>query len=126
MGDGVRVPAFGEHRDADHALDVLAELAGLADRVHHLAQQVFVGESFGVAAGEADAILGLELLDLAGGDLLESSLMASPDSSCSLSIRMVLGRMEPAAVLSSLLKMGKCAGTGTTVASPSGFSHPAT
>ena len=42
--DGVGVPAFGEHRDADHASDLLAELAGLADRVHHLAQQVLVGE----------------------------------------------------------------------------------
>ena len=54
-----------------HALDVLAELAGLADRVHHLAEQVFVGEFLGVAAGEAGAVLGLELLDFTGGDLLE-------------------------------------------------------
>ena len=71
VGDGVGVPALGEHGDGDHALDLLAELAGLADGVHHLAQQVFVGEVFGVAAGEARAVLGLELLDLAGGDLLE-------------------------------------------------------
>ena len=69
--DGVGVPAFGEHRDGDDAPDVLAELAGLADGVHHLAQQVFVGQVLGVAAGEAGAVLGLELLDLAGGDLLE-------------------------------------------------------
>ena len=47
------------------AADVLAELAGLADRVHHLAQQVFVGQVVGVAAGEPRAVLGLELLDLA-------------------------------------------------------------
>ena len=71
VGDGVGVPALGEHGDADHALDVLAELAGLADGVHHLAEQVFVGEVLGVAAGEAGAVLGLELVDLAGGDLLE-------------------------------------------------------
>ena len=37
----------------DDARDVLAELAGLADRVHHLAQQVLVGQVVGVAAGEA-------------------------------------------------------------------------
>ena len=30
--------------DADHALDVLAELAGLADGVHDLPEQVFVGQ----------------------------------------------------------------------------------
>ena len=71
VGDGVGVPALGEHRDADDALDVLAELARLADGVHHLAQQVFVGEVLGVAAGEAGAVLGLELVDFAGGDLLE-------------------------------------------------------
>ena len=71
VGDGVGVPALGEHRDADDALDVLAELAGLADGVHDLAEQVFVGEALGVAAGEAGAVFGLEFLDLAGGDLLE-------------------------------------------------------
>ena len=55
----------------DDALDLLAELARLADGVHHLAQQVFVGQAFGVAAGEALPVLGLELLDLTRGDLLE-------------------------------------------------------
>ena len=71
VGDGVGVPSLGEHGDADHALDVFAELAGLADGVHHFAEQVFVGEAFGVAAGEADAVFGLELVDFTGGDLLE-------------------------------------------------------
>ena len=71
VGDGVGVPAFGEHGDADHAFDVFAELAGLADGVHHFAEQVFIGEVFGIAAGEADAVFGLELVDFAGGDLLE-------------------------------------------------------
>ena len=33
--DGVDVPAFGEHRDADDAADLFAELAGLADGIHH-------------------------------------------------------------------------------------------
>ena len=41
---GVGVPALGEHRDGDDALDLLAELARLADGVHHLAQQVLVGQ----------------------------------------------------------------------------------
>ena len=71
VGDGVGVPALGQHGDADHALDVFAELAGLADRVHHLAEQVFVGKVLGITAGEAGAVFGLELVDFAGGDLLE-------------------------------------------------------
>ena len=53
VGDGVGVPALGEHRDRHDAADLLAELARLADGVHHLAQQVLVGELVGVAAGEA-------------------------------------------------------------------------
>ena len=44
VGDGVRVPALGEHRDGDDAADGAAELARLADRVHDLAQQLLVGE----------------------------------------------------------------------------------
>ena len=44
VGDGVGVPALGEHRDRDDAADLLAELAPLADGVHHLAQQVLVGQ----------------------------------------------------------------------------------
>ena len=43
--DGVGIPALGEHRDADDAPDVLAELARLADGVHHFAEQVFVGQA---------------------------------------------------------------------------------
>ncbi len=50
---------------------MLAELARLADGVHHLADQVFVGQAFGVATGEPIAIFGLEFLDLEGGELLE-------------------------------------------------------
>ena len=61
---GVAVPALGEHRHGHDAADVLAELARLADRVQHLAHQVFVGQVLGVAAGEALAVLGLEVLDL--------------------------------------------------------------
>jgi hypothetical protein len=42
VGDGVRVPAFREHRDRDHAADRAAKLAGLAYGVHDLAEQFLV------------------------------------------------------------------------------------
>ena len=51
VGDGVGVPPLGEHRDRDDAADRLAELARLADGVHHLAQQVLVGDVLGLLAG---------------------------------------------------------------------------
>jgi hypothetical protein len=50
---------------------VLPELAGLPDRVHDLAEQVLVGQALDVPPREALAVLGLELLDLQRGDLLE-------------------------------------------------------
>ena len=71
VGHGAGVPSLGQHRDAHDATDLLAELAGLADGVHHFAEQVFVGQILGVAAREPGAVLGLELVDLQGGDLLE-------------------------------------------------------
>ena len=68
VGDGVGVPALGEHRDRDDAADLLAEPAGLADGVHHLAQQVLVGDVLGLlaVAGALDD-LAPEALDLVGG-----------------------------------------------------------
>jgi hypothetical protein len=42
VGNRFAVPTLGEHRNGHDAADVLAELAGLADRVQHLAHQVFV------------------------------------------------------------------------------------
>ena len=69
--DVIGVPTLGEHRNADHAADVSAELALLANCVHYLAQQVLVGEFVGVSAGVALAVLGLELGDLKTGRLLE-------------------------------------------------------
>ena len=71
VGDGVGVPAFGEHRHGDDAADVLAELALLADGVHRLAQQVGVGQLVDVGAGVAQAVGLLERLDLARGVLAE-------------------------------------------------------
>ena len=64
VGDGVGVPALGEHGDRDHAADVLAELALLADGVHRLAQQVGVGELVHVGARVAQPVGLLERLDL--------------------------------------------------------------
>ena len=71
MGDGVGIPTLGEHRDADHALDVFAELAGLAYGVHDLTEQIFVGQILRIATGEAGAVFGLEFFDFPAGDLLE-------------------------------------------------------
>src|SRR6185312_11327462 len=50
--------------------DVLTQLARLANGVHDLAEQVFVGQLLDIASREAPAILRLELRDLAAGDLL--------------------------------------------------------
>ncbi len=46
VGDGVRIPALGEHGDGDDAADLAAELAGLADGVHYLAEEIGIGFSF--------------------------------------------------------------------------------
>jgi hypothetical protein len=51
-----------------HALDVFAEFPCLADGVHHLPEQVFIGEAFDIAAGEAGAIFGLEFINFPSGD----------------------------------------------------------
>ena len=108
VGDGVGVPALGEHGDGDHALDVLAELAGLADGVHHFAEQVFVGEALGIAAGEADAVFGLELLDFAGGDLLEVVAHGLAGFELLAVHQDRVGRCSQPPLPSSLLKMGSC------------------
>ena len=71
MGNGVGIPALGEHGDADHALHVFAELAGLAHGVHDLTEKVFISQAFRIAAWEAGSVFGLEFLDFSGGDLLE-------------------------------------------------------
>ena len=44
MGDGIGIPALGEHRDGDDAADCAAKLARLADGVHDLAEQFLVGD----------------------------------------------------------------------------------
>ena len=50
---------------------MLAEFAGLADCVHDLAQEVFVGEFVGITSREALVVLVLEVVYLRGNDLLE-------------------------------------------------------
>ena len=65
VGDGVGVPAFGEHGNGHHAADGTAQGALLADGVHHFAQQVLVGDF--LAAGQvagAFHTLAAEALDL--------------------------------------------------------------
>ena len=73
VGDGVGVPAFGQHGHRDDAADLLAEAAGTADGVHHLAQQCgfarFALRGAGALAGRE---LALELLDLRTGGFAES------------------------------------------------------
>ena len=71
VGDRVRVPPFGEHRDADDTLDLLAEFARLPDGVHHLPEQILISQVRRVPAGEAISVLLLELLDLTRRDRLE-------------------------------------------------------
>ncbi len=68
VGDGIGVPAFGEHRDRDDAADRAAKLAGLADGVHDLAQQLLIGDVL-AGAGIAGALddLAAKPLDLVGG-----------------------------------------------------------
>jgi hypothetical protein len=46
-------------------------LPGLADGIHYLAKQVFVRKVVGVAARKARTVVGLELIDFPGSDLLE-------------------------------------------------------
>ncbi len=95
---GVGVPAFGEHGDADDAADVFAELAGLADGVHHFAEQIFVGEAVAIAAGEAGAVVGLELVNFTGGDLLEIVAHGLAGFELPAVHQDRIGTMQPAAV----------------------------
>ena len=73
VGHGIGVPAFGQHRHRDDAADLLAEPAGAADGVHHLAQQLALARFALRAAGAfAGGKLALELLDLRAGGVAES------------------------------------------------------
>ena len=62
------IPALGQHRDGHHATGIATEAARLSDRVHHLAQQVLIGEVLGLPAvtGPLDD-LAAEPLDLVAG-----------------------------------------------------------
>ena len=67
MGDGVRIPTFGEHGDRDHATDRTAKLVGLAHGIHDLTQKFLVGDIIagtGVAGAFYD--LAAEAFDLVG------------------------------------------------------------
>jgi hypothetical protein len=70
---GVSVPPFRQHRDRHHAADVFAEPPFPADGVHHLAQQIRIGDILrGLLAG-AGALnhFPLELLNFRACDLAE-------------------------------------------------------
>ncbi len=72
VGDRVRVPPLRQHRNGDDAADALAEPAGLADRVHDLAQQLGVRDRLrGRASAFARGFLALELFDLRSGEFSE-------------------------------------------------------
>ena len=72
---------------------MLAQLAGLADGVHHLAQQVLVGQILRRRGrGSAPRYSALNSSISAAAIFLNSWLIASPDSSCSVSTRIVFGR----------------------------------
>ena len=60
---GVGIPAFGEHGHRDHASDALAQTAAATDGVHHLAQQILIGNISSVAGAHPRGALTLELLD---------------------------------------------------------------
>ena len=72
MGDGVGVPAFGQHGNRNHAADRLAQAAFLADGVHHFPQQFLVGDVLGLlaVAGALDDFAA-EAVDLVGGHVAE-------------------------------------------------------
>ena len=53
MGNSISVPTFSQHRDGDDALDLLAQLALLADGIHHLPKKIFISKLLNISAGEA-------------------------------------------------------------------------
>ena len=71
VGDGVGIPALGEHGDGDNAADGLTQLAFLADGVHDLAQDVGVGDLAGLLHVAPFDHFAAEALDLVGGHFAE-------------------------------------------------------
>ena len=68
VGDGVGVPALGEHGHRHHAAHGVAEAPGFADCVHHFAQQILLADVFGLAAVAAALDdLAAKALDLVSG-----------------------------------------------------------
>lgn len=72
MGDGIGIPTFGEHGDGDNAADLSAQLAVLADRIHHLAQQLLVGDGIaGAGVTRPFDQVAAEAFDFFGGEVAE-------------------------------------------------------
>ncbi len=105
VGDGVGVPAFGQHRDRDDAADGAAELARLADGVHDLAEQLLVGDVVAGAGSPVRSTISRRKRSISSAAMPRKlSSSASPASSCSLSISSVFGRGERVAGDSSKLR----------------------
>ncbi len=79
MRDGIGIPALGQHRDRDHAADRLAKTVFTAYGVHHLAEQVLLGNALGGAlvAGALND-LAPEPLDLVVGGCAEVGVQRVP------------------------------------------------
>jgi hypothetical protein len=72
VGDGVGVPAFGQHGHGDDAADVGAQGIRLADGVDDFAQQVGIGQLVDALVRVALAVVALEAFDLRGEYFLEA------------------------------------------------------
>ena len=106
----VGVPALGEHRDRDDAADLSAQAVFFADRVHHLAQQIGVGDVLGCSdVSCAFSDLAPEAVDLVGSHVAEVLVEGFPDSSCSLSMSSVRGTANGLPCSSKLLKQRQSA-----------------
>ena len=108
VGDGVRVPSLGEHRDRDHATDRVAERARLPDGVHHFTKQVLVGDVVSVTAvaGARDALLP-EALNLVGGDLAEVPVQRVAGLELNAIDQQGTRASEPVAVVVEIAKKGQ-------------------
>ena len=69
--NGVGIPALGEHGNGDDAANGFAELAFLANGVHHLAEKIGIGDFAGLLDIAAFDHFAAEALDFVGGHFAE-------------------------------------------------------
>jgi hypothetical protein len=72
VGDGIGVPAFGQHRHGNHAANVGTECIGLAYCVDDFTQQIPIGELFDALVGVTLPVFALETFDFRAEYLLET------------------------------------------------------